>query len=584
MTEVIHIKDAKSTPDEVWIGPGSELMTPVVLSRACPICMRVHWDSASTLPCFKQYLDWKLTKNDFASRLTTLVGKTLVNNEDGPNHGEIIWDAVRRLTGGILFSPSAIDTAWLCLRKWAFRAIDKAPKESTEAAKLGDDVHKIRENWLNYAIVPPDSKAGKLATVGLQTLPPPRYAMVERVMKLPIQGKSYAISGRIDFFVPNVMFFADGTRIPEQFTRIWGTPGIPLVGDHKTAGINKNAPKDAAIKDWGKTAEDLLTKDAQGSCYGAWAMHVTGANAADLHWSYMIKSDPPKPRPVYARLSREKVTRNLVQNILPTTDHLLTILETPGMTANQVEANPDACQAFGGCPYLDRCAISKEERLRSVFMSNVPQFTGPATGMLNSQLDQMQAQQPQQGFSFPQPGGQPPLAQQVQPGQADYGIAAHRLLNGLRLDDQSPAVQTAAKWLHAQPDGAAQAQGMLQYLPAGYGQPPAQTIPTVQANGQPGAPLFMQPNGVASTSPPGWNPVAGQPGLLQATPNINPPDATLANTQMTQPEEKKKRGKAAAGAADLTNTTQIILLGRIADAVDTMAEAFVRIAAALEKR
>ena len=143
-----------------------------------------------TLPCFKIYLDWRLQKNDFERSVLALLGKTLVVNYSGPSHGDILWDAVRRLTGGIQFSPSAIDTAWLCLRKWAFRAIDKAPKESTEAARLGDATHKVREDWLLHAVEPPHTPAGKLARVGIDSLPPPGFAMVEQIMKLPVQGKS----------------------------------------------------------------------------------------------------------------------------------------------------------------------------------------------------------------------------------------------------------------------------------------------------------------------------------------------------------------------------------------------------------
>ncbi len=370
--EVIHVKNARRTPDEVWIGPDERnnvtsagpgyFWTPVVVGVRCIVCGDTHHDAASTLPCYKMWLDWRLPRDDtFCHYVKSLVGRTLVCKcKPDPCHGEILIDAVKRLTGDIQFSPSAIDTAWLCLRKWAFRAIDKAPKESTEAAKLGDDVHKVRENWLLYGVAPTDSKPGKLARVGLEFLPPPKYAMVERIMRLPIVGKRYAISGRIDFFVPNVPMLTTGEKVMHQ--RVWGTPGIPLVGDHKTAGVNKKTGAD-----WGKTAEQLQTNDAQGACYGAWGLWVTGAPAVDLHWSYMIKSTPYRPRQVYARLAYPDVVKTMTERILPTTDHLLTILETPGMTANQVTPNPSACDAYGGCPYLDRCAISKQERLEAIF-------------------------------------------------------------------------------------------------------------------------------------------------------------------------------------------------------------------------
>lgn len=542
-----------------------------------------------TLPCFKIYLDWRLQKNDFERSVLALLGKTLVVNYSGPSHGDILWDAVRRLTGGIQFSPSAIDTAWLCQRKWAFRAIDKAPKESTEAARLGDATHKVREDWLLHAVEPPNTPAGKLARVGIDSLPPPGFAMVEQIMKLPVQGKRYSISGRIDFFVPNVLVLANGA--PVSHPRLWGTRGIPLVGDHKTAGVKKDAPKDAPIRDWGKTAEDLADKDAQASCYGAWGMAVTGASEVDLHWSYMIKSDPPKPRQVNVRLNREHVARNFRQNILPTADHLLTILETPGMVANKVEGNADACEAFGGCPYLDRCTITKDERLRALFMSNSifpqppsfqsnfqqppqqqqpqqqqlqgfqqqqqpPPFSaGPATGQLNAMLDQtarpMLQQQAQQ-------------AVQATPQPSDYGYAALKIKLGQAFSTQdSPAVLTAGQWLQQNPD---RVQEMLQYAPSSASPPAPPAMP----------PPVAQPSG-----PPGWQAVPGQPSMLQATPNIVGGDAAFADVTSIVPEEKKRKTKATAGA-DLT-TTQIVLLGRLADTGDRIAAAFERIAAALER-
>ncbi len=215
---------------------------------------------------------------------------------------------------------------------------------------------------------------------------------------------------------------------------------------------------------------------------------------------------------------------------------------------------------------------------------------GPASGQLNAMLDQQLSPTP---LLMLTPANQPT--------QSDYGYAALKLQHQQAFTtNDSPGVLAAGQWLQANPSRIAE---MLQYAPQ------MQTIPTTGQN-----PLFVQPGqGTASTqmpsqqalqqaqqplpapfptpgaSPPGWTPQPGQPQLLQASPNINPGDANVADMTLIAPEEKKKRASNKAASADMT-TTQIVLLGRLADgldkgvsAVERIATAFERIAAALER-
>lgn len=506
------------------------------------------------------------------------------------------------------FSPSAIETAWLCLRKWAFRAIDHAPYEQTEAAILGDHAHKYRENWLIQGLPPLDDKPGRLARVGLEKLPPPGYAMVERTVSLRLAGRPYSLMGRIDFFLPNRPVLLTGERV-YPFRGVWGRTGNPIVGDHKTTGVDKTTGED-----WGKTEQDLRETDAQATFYGAWGLYVTGARFVDLHWSYMIKATTPRERQLYVTMSREEIYRNYQRNILPTTDTLYRIKSTPGITANDVPHNMgEACEAFGGCPYRKICKIPHAERLRQAFMNNnafptpptngfpaqppmqqpqqqyqqpqmfpqtqqpAPQqqqpFPMPATGALNAQLDAAYPTQQQ-----PQPAPAPVPAQQTpQPTHEHWGYAALKLSRGQPdLMSDPPEVQYAMAMLRAQPD---QIPAMLAYAP--------QTVPSTNPNTN----LFVQqsPQGQTVTTafppqpqqpqqppqpqaPPGWLP-GPQPGTLQAAPgNMLPPDANLANTTLTTPEEKKKGKKASTALSADAMSTLIVLLGRCADALEDLAE------------
>lgn len=244
----------------------------------------------------------------------------------------------------LFVSPSAIETFWLCKRKWAFRAIDRIPAQQNEAALLGDYVHKLRENWLVYGIQPPDDRGGQIAKAGLEFLPPPRYPLVETKLFVPTEY-GYSFVGRIDFFLHN--------QTPD---RLWGTPGIPVVGDHKTT----------SSEDYVKNEETLATKDPQGTLYGLAALLATNAPAVDLHWSYMIKSSTPRQRQVRVRVSRERIAQNM-EAMHGTARKMLQIVNEPAICANKVEANPEACGAFGGCPYQAACAITVMDRVKAVF-------------------------------------------------------------------------------------------------------------------------------------------------------------------------------------------------------------------------
>ena len=68
-------------------------------------------------------------------------------------------------------SASQVNTAELCLRKWAWMKLDGLPDTQSQWAKFGTVVHKISERWLIDRIVPPASHEGNVARVIIQRYP-----------------------------------------------------------------------------------------------------------------------------------------------------------------------------------------------------------------------------------------------------------------------------------------------------------------------------------------------------------------------------------------------------------------------------
>lgn len=243
----------------------------------------------------------------------------------------------------VRISASQIETFRLCKRKWAFQKIDKLPSPQSPAAALGEEAHKHREAWLIAGTPPPaDTRAGKLALAGLEQLPPPGIAEVEKSLWLSVKDgtNTVEVSGRIDFFLRNA-----------EPQKTWGENGIPLIGDHKTT----------AGEEWMKSAEVLTGGDPQGAIYGRYALEQTGAGAVDLLWAYMIKGSSPRSAQVRARMSKTQVDEQFGRVISDSRDML--VILNQGVVGKEVEPTTTACEAYGGCPFRDVCPITNQQKI-----------------------------------------------------------------------------------------------------------------------------------------------------------------------------------------------------------------------------
>jgi len=260
--------------------------------------------------------------------------------------------------GSPIFSATQVDTFRLCKRKWAWRYLDGIEAEPHPSAQLGTEVHAQLEGWLREGkMLDMSTRAGLIAMSSLHLLPSPKSCDVERPFIIELFG--FRFRG-----------FKDFERGPE-IHRSNGTWISGFVGDHKTStDPNK----------WGKTAEDLRN-DTQAILYSAEHMHRFEAPSVELHWNYLRTSGSPKATPVLdLGGGRPVITRGECEPVLERTYNaakemaaLYVALMAPPPRENralELEPNAAACQAFGGCPHIERCNLSANDKIRSLFKMN----------------------------------------------------------------------------------------------------------------------------------------------------------------------------------------------------------------------
>jgi hypothetical protein len=444
----------------------------------------------------------------------------------------------------ISISASQIETFRLCKRKWAYNKIDRIPAAQNSSAALGEEAHKHRENWLIHGTPPPaDTKAGKLALVGLEHLPPPGIALVEQPLdfRYPLDDKIVRVTGRIDFLIPN-----------QDPTRLWGEPGVPVVGDHKTT----------AGEIWAKTPEALLGGDAQAAIYSAFALATFNASAVDLHWSYMIKGSSPKEKQVRARMTRAQ-TEEQFGKVLDDAKGMLQIVGQDGISAVQVEPNAHACEAFGGCAYREICPLSQTEKVGAL--------------MTQSSLEAML----KMALNGSAPAATPPI----------FGGAPDPSTTPAQAASVLPAVPLT---LVGAPPAAAPIPPAAPSLPpassvfslAGLGITPAAPAPVPAAPpapapvAPPAAPAFdlTALTSSASTAAPAASVVSSTAPVAMS---IVPPDAPAADQNATEPEEKKKRGRPKGVKTAATSSTDEGHDDGLYERMDRLTAAIEKLAAAL---
>lgn len=360
------------------------------------------------------------------------------------------------------FSASALEAFERCERRWAWDKIDGVRGPETEPMKLGTAVHKHLEDWLQSGIPPPKgTRAGDIARSGLHHLPPAgaRTNLVETWFKRA-HPSGVTFHGRIDLI----------DRRPP-----------PRVTDHKTT---------SNIARWGKT-ESVLTTDLQAGIY-AWATDIR-----NLKWVY-YQTSGERSKSVEVELSEAEVEATMARAVALAL-RIQHIRRSGVRTALQLAPNPNACSDYNGCPHIERCNLTTEEKVFSI-MSNPTDLAAIAQNFVNDVRHKQGQGAPAPGQINPQPQGAP--------------AAVHTLPDGSWIDQNGA--------MHAPPQGqfSPQGQGQPQYAPPQYAPPqgqPQYTPPQGQPQYTPHAPQAQfapqdQPQHAHPQNfslPPGYQPPAG---------------------------------------------------------------------------
>jgi RecB family exonuclease len=272
-------------------------------------------------------------------------------------------------------SASQIESYVKCHRYWHFKSILKVPEAQTGRQALGESYHLVMEKvpkgleWPNHAdtsATPEEwQKAEALAKISLPLLPPePAHIPIKREwqIKLDTYENGPTFIGYVDLALPPGLG--------------WPSFLIPaneaIIGDYKTTSDFR----------YMKTPEEL-ENSVQMMSYAKWAIQ---------EWpSGLVGQDQPTPELVrllhiYARtkppFNRQSirhesavVTKDQI-NIFwdKTLDIIREMQQTATCTSSDdVEANgalTGHCEAYGGCSFRDKCGISKDSTIKTLFSIN----------------------------------------------------------------------------------------------------------------------------------------------------------------------------------------------------------------------
>lgn len=225
-------------------------------------------------------------------------------------------------------SASQLDLFSSCMRKWAFRYIDKIELPPHPSAAKGSRVHATAEQYLKTGFIDINTEEGSILLPGLEHIPPPLYPGMQVEYRFGTQIGDTWVRGIKDVWIP------DG----------------PLVLDHKTTSNLQ----------WAKTATDLLT-DTQAGVYAHNALQETNSDAVNLRWVYYTTKRPHVAHVVDATITRDQLAP--VQENINATGQLIQLGRKSDLRAIDYPPNPDECDSYGGCPFVGRCHPFKEEDL-----------------------------------------------------------------------------------------------------------------------------------------------------------------------------------------------------------------------------
>lgn len=264
----------------------------------------------------------------------------------------------------ILISVSQVTTWRECERKWAWKYIAKIQTEQTAAQKLGDEIEKeqLQPYLLEGRAFQYTTNEGKkrdsaeIAATALAYLPSPKTPGLEmqRHFVIPSPTRINGAHGGVFYQGYIDLYHADSGVFP-GFSGFEGFGVIPGVCDFKSTKDLK----------WRKKEKDLLI-DPQANMYAFRELfeyrktHGVDAPAVDLGWIYMQTQGTRKADRTHVRVYPDHVAAQF--EAIDKTGQEVAEARRAGdlgkLLPLDLPPNPDLCEAYGGCPYRDKCNLS----------------------------------------------------------------------------------------------------------------------------------------------------------------------------------------------------------------------------------
>jgi len=226
----------------------------------------------------------------------------------------------------IRVSVSQIKKYMMCNRAWWYEygpLKDKSPPTASTA--LGSKVHDILEKYLLEGTEPPENKAGRIASCGLDKLPDPEGLSIEESITIPLSENSKMLC-RIDMLGTNSFY----------------------IGDHKTTSDFK----------WAKTRAEL-NNDVQLLSYAYAAYHEDKPEKVEGELIYYRTRGLPVSMSIKTVLDWEDIEKNwhsmgeIAEEMAPKKDD---------PDGESCPGNSGACSNFGGCYHAPKCPFSPQNR------------------------------------------------------------------------------------------------------------------------------------------------------------------------------------------------------------------------------
>lgn len=252
-----------------------------------------------------------------------------------------------------LVSATQIELWRDCKRKWGFKYLELIVTPTHPAALLGTEVQDEQldpylANGREFDFSRPSGEiAQKLApllpargsaTMWQEGAPLMGLTLRRKFLSMPSPGGKFAYRGEFDLWAP------DSSVVP-GLERSSLDEVSPLIGDIKTTGN----------LDYAKTSEKLAT-DVQAQLYAMAIMFEDNVNELDLVWFYTRTRGARRAERHYLHVYSAHVAEQFQAIDAIATRLVEAKVARPNV--NDLPPNARMCEAYGGCPYRNKCQLS----------------------------------------------------------------------------------------------------------------------------------------------------------------------------------------------------------------------------------